>query len=423
MTTKDTYAAAIIAEGQRRGITERGIVIALATTLVETNLIMYANSKVPESLALPHEAVGFDGMSVGLFQQQVVQGAGGQWWWGDAKTCMDPTLSAGLFYDRLARLDYNNPARSPGSYAQAVQQSAYPDRYDQRMGDAQAIYNRLASTVPQQNQEVGMSRPDYNEYAVWSPSHYPTRQGNHPYAFLLHTEEPPVNAPDALTNDNAADQLARNVLANPANQVSYHYSISQARDGGVTVVDCVDTDQPSWSVGDANNISINLCFAGSRASWSRDQWLKQAKAIDVAAYLAVQDCQKYGMSTLVVPPPYTAGKPGISDHRWVTQVFGWGTHTDVGDSFPWDMFAAAVAKYAAVGHPAPVPTPPAPAPAPRRNPPAIPKPATETAQVGQVWDQQLIRWDFNGGRTNAEMLGAIGAKLGIPGCYDPLETH
>ena len=42
-------------------------------------------------------------------------GSGG----GDAATCMDPVKSAGLFYDRLARLDYNGP-NSPGWYAQAV---------------------------------------------------------------------------------------------------------------------------------------------------------------------------------------------------------------------------------------------------------------------------------------------------------------
>lgn len=142
LSSKDRYALAVIAEGKRRGITARGIKIALATCLVESNLTMYANVKVPESLKLPHEAVGSDGMSVGLFQQQVIMGNG--WWWGDAATCMDPTKSAGLFYDRLAKLDYNNPNRSPGSYAQDVQKSAYPGRYDERYGDAEAIYNRLA---------------------------------------------------------------------------------------------------------------------------------------------------------------------------------------------------------------------------------------------------------------------------------------
>lgn len=143
---KDQYAQAIIAEGQRRGITPRGITIALATALVESDLVMYANAKVPDSMAIPHEAVGSDGYSVGLFQQQVIQ-SNGQWWWGDAATCMDPTLSAGLFYERLAAMDYNGP-NSPGWYAQAVQKSAYPDRYDEHYADAQALYSRLAISTP-----------------------------------------------------------------------------------------------------------------------------------------------------------------------------------------------------------------------------------------------------------------------------------
>ena len=71
---------------------------------------------------------------MGLFQQQVV---GPPWWWGDAATCMDPYKSAQLFFQRLAgNTDYNSDANTPGSYAQAVQQSAFPDRYDERMADA-----------------------------------------------------------------------------------------------------------------------------------------------------------------------------------------------------------------------------------------------------------------------------------------------
>lgn len=143
LSKKDQYAVLVIQEGQRRGITPRGIQIALATCLVESNLTMYANARVPESMSIPHEAVGSDAYSVGLFQQQV-RDTGNGWWWGSAATCMDPTLSAGLFYDRLSRLDYNGP-NSPGSYAQAVQQSAFPDRYDERYGEAVGIYNRLVA--------------------------------------------------------------------------------------------------------------------------------------------------------------------------------------------------------------------------------------------------------------------------------------
>lgn len=336
----DDYARAVIKAGKDAGVTARGIAIGLATVLVETAsatagspapIKMWANSRVPESLALPHDAVGSDGFSVGLFQQQVVKGSNGAWWWGDAATCMDSYKSAQLFFERLKRLSYNDAGRSPGSFAQAVQQSAFPDRYDQRFADAQGLYARLEGDVV-----VDDLRPDFNEFAVWS-SNSQSRNGKKVTAWLIHTQE-------GGGGDAAAENLAK--WFQNGNDVSYHYTVSQASDGGVTVVDCVDTDLASWSVGNANNFTINLCFAGSKASWSRAEWLKQSKAIDVAAYLAVQDAKKYGFDPVVVAPPYASGTPGISDHRWVTQVYGWGTHTDVGDGFPWDVFAAAVGKYA-----------------------------------------------------------------------------
>lgn len=221
----------------------------------------------------------------------------------------------------------------------------------------------LNSTQPQEP-TVPDNRPDFNEFPLWSPSSS-SRNGTRVDAIFIHTQE-------GGGGDSAAEDLAK-FLGNAANQVSYHYTISQASDGGVTVVDVVDTDEESWSVLSANARSINLCFAGSKAAWTREQWLQQAKAIDVAAYLIVQDCKKYGIATKVIAPPYTDRIPGISDHRYVTKVLGDGTHTDVGDNFPWDVFAAAVNKYA-TSTPTPV-TPPAPK--------VWPKDAT---------DRELLEW-------------------------------
>jgi hypothetical protein len=125
------------------GVTPLGIQIAFATVFVESNWTIYANPAVPDSVTLcPGCPLGYDSHSVGLFQQQVVDSGNG-WWWGDAATCMDPYKSAALFFSRLANLDYTSGDQSPGSYAQDVQQSAYPDRYDQRMGDAVNLYNQL----------------------------------------------------------------------------------------------------------------------------------------------------------------------------------------------------------------------------------------------------------------------------------------
>ncbi|MBY0442022.1 MAG: N-acetylmuramoyl-L-alanine amidase [Mycobacteriaceae bacterium] len=332
-------------------------------------------------MALPHDAVGSDGFSVGLFQQQVVYGNG--WWWGDAATCMNPYKSARLFFQRLARLDYNNTNKSPGSFAQTVQRSAYPDRYDKRIREAQSLYNRITGgtvTAPKPDP----NRPDFNEYPVWSNNNQP-RGGTKIDLFLLHTQE-------GGGGDDAADNLAR-WLGGDVN-VSYHYTIGQASDGGVTVCDVVDTDHASWSVLSANKRSINLCFAGSRASWTRTQWLSQSKAIDVAAYLAVQDCKKYDIDRRVITPPYTLDPPGISDHRYVTQRLKDGTHTDVGDNFPWDVFAAAVAKYAGQQQSAP---------------PASPRVGPKL--VGPADEQIALRWNMLGGQTLVEAVAQIRDKL------------
>lgn len=149
MPTSDDYARATIRAGRDLGISVRGIKIGLATNIVEVGypLKMYANSKVPESLKLPHDAVGSDGLSVGTFQQQIRRGTNGAWWWADCATCMDPYKSAVLFFTRLKALPYNDTTRSPGSFAQVVQRSAYPGRYDEKMAEASALYDRLVGGV------------------------------------------------------------------------------------------------------------------------------------------------------------------------------------------------------------------------------------------------------------------------------------
>lgn len=146
--------------------------------------------------------------------------------------------------------------------------------------------------------------------------------------FLLHTQE----------GNGTAESLAE-YLNNPANGVSYHYTL---KDG--IVCDVVDTDYASWSVLDANSQTINLCFAGSRASWSREEWMAIEDDLRIAAWLAVQDAKKYGFATDVIAPPYTR-RDGISDHKYVTECLGIGTHTDVGWNFPWGVFASHVREF------------------------------------------------------------------------------
>jgi N-acetyl-anhydromuramyl-L-alanine amidase AmpD len=212
-------------------------------------------------------------------------------------------------------------------------------------------------------------RPDFNEYPVWSKNNQ-SRNGTKVDLFILHTQEGAGNA----------DSLARWM---DNNGVSYHYTISESpKDHGVTVCDVVDTDLASWSVLNANNRSINLCFAGSYAGWTRAQWLNNSRAIDVAAYLAVQDCRNrnYAIPLTVIAPPYTAGRAGITDHAYVTKVLGDGTHSDVGPNFPWDIFAQRVAYWA---NPTPVTPPPKPTP-------QYPRDFTDRQLLEDIW-QKLMK--------------------------------
>lgn len=124
--------------GRSADYARRAADIALGVCLVESNLLVYANRSVPGSIQLPHDAVGHDHASVGLFQQQVPG-------WGSVTRCQAPLSSTLHFYRRLFELSWD--ARSNGRLAQLVQVSAYPDRYAQRDAEAISIRRALWSTT------------------------------------------------------------------------------------------------------------------------------------------------------------------------------------------------------------------------------------------------------------------------------------
>lgn len=236
--------------------------------------------------------------------------------------------------------------------------------------------------------------PPMFDYVDWTDRcpNWQDRDGTAIDLVLLHTQEPgvPADAPDTTTAEDLANFLIS--TAGTGNPVSYHRTI----DNTVTVIDVVAMPNASWSVMASNNRSINMCFAGSEVAWSRGQWLdNMGSAIDVAAYLTVLDCHAWGIPFTVVPGPnYNADPPCISDHRYCSDYLQDGnTHVDVGDNFPWDVFAAAVAKYA--GLPVPVPAPPAPGPAPSAG-------TTYTVQSGD--SLTTIAYQF--GTTNAALEAA-----------------
>ncbi len=114
------YVDAIVGVGKSMDLPPQAWVIAVATAMTESRLLMYANSTVPASLSIPHDAVGSDHDSVGLFQQRPS--------WGTLEERMDPAISARLFYQALQGVP-NWRDLPLAVAAQSVQRSAFPDAY------------------------------------------------------------------------------------------------------------------------------------------------------------------------------------------------------------------------------------------------------------------------------------------------------
>src|SRR5690349_7100165 len=131
-------AAAIVAAGARLGVPVRGQVIAVAAALQESSLWRYANATVPASFTQPHDRVGHDHDSVGLFQQR-----GG---WGPAAARMDPAASATLFYTALLAVP-RWPDLPLTAAADLVQHSALPDAYAKWETPANQIVGALTGVT------------------------------------------------------------------------------------------------------------------------------------------------------------------------------------------------------------------------------------------------------------------------------------
>jgi cell wall-associated NlpC family hydrolase len=119
--------AAIIAQvGRSMGASTRDIQIALSAALVESNLnnVNYG-----------------DRDSLGLFQQRPSQG------WGTPEQVMNPTYAAGKFFSSLLGLGDKRYGMSMGAAAQAVQRSAYPDRYQQRVGEVRQLWPAIQKSA------------------------------------------------------------------------------------------------------------------------------------------------------------------------------------------------------------------------------------------------------------------------------------
>ncbi|MFI6263662.1 peptidase M23 [Micromonospora sp. NPDC051006] len=129
-------AKTIVRTGREMGVPRRGLVIAVATAMQESNLYNYASGVLPESQDYPHQAVGWDQDSVGLFQQRPSTG------WGSVRDLMEPEFATRQFLTALEAI--------PGWQdlpltvaAQSVQVSAFGWLYAQHEWRATEVVNAV----------------------------------------------------------------------------------------------------------------------------------------------------------------------------------------------------------------------------------------------------------------------------------------
>jgi len=131
-------AQVIAAVGAARKLPTQAIAIAVAVAIAESTLLNFANdgtsadygyfaeghrqlngqerATAAQSLHFPHDAVGHNLDSEGLFQQRPSAG------WGTSAQLMNPATSAGKFYDQLVKIS-GYATGDPATIAQKVQGS------------------------------------------------------------------------------------------------------------------------------------------------------------------------------------------------------------------------------------------------------------------------------------------------------------
>ena len=150
---QERNARIIIGVALARGLGSTGAAIGVSVALAESTLFNYANDGTStlvgsaegrqlndseravarESLAFPHDRVGNNLDSIGLFQQRPMTG------WGTPAELIDPATAAGKFYDRLVQVP-GWQGMPPWNAAQTVQGSPssdggiYRDMYQQATG-------------------------------------------------------------------------------------------------------------------------------------------------------------------------------------------------------------------------------------------------------------------------------------------------
>ena len=219
---------------------------------------------------------------------------------------------------------------------------------------------------------------------------------------------------------------------------SYHKGV----DASGVVARYLNDRAGSHSTGNlGNNVSINNCFAGATAYWTREQWMKQPIMLDAMAKATAWDCAFHGIPVRKIDHnDLKNGAWGICGHWDWTKAYGGSTHWDPGGypdtagAFPWDHFIALTKKHydTIMGTVAPAPAPQLIQETPDMTPEDR-KLVQETNENLKFVRDQLAGigggggWPQGGDRTLYDLVAAIAQKQGVDGAFDTLapegDTH
>ena len=185
--TQERNAKIITAVAHTRGLADDAATIGVSVALAETVLMNMANDGTSDlydtlqgrelsfgeravarkSMSYPHDSVGNNLDSIGLFQQRPMSG------WGTPEELIDPVVASELFFDQLAKTpDWQD--MTPWAAAQAVQDS--PDSSGQLYQDTFARAGAVVSALTSEGSgsfddpvclQSGLRRPIS---AVWPPN-------------------------------------------------------------------------------------------------------------------------------------------------------------------------------------------------------------------------------------------------------------
>ncbi|CAO3572730.1 unnamed protein product [Mortierella alpina] len=132
---QSAHARTIAKVARLHKMERRGCAVALVAAMGETNVTVVCNPKVAGSCQLPHDEEQEKNLSVGLYNLQTPM-------WGAVKQCMDPTLSSGLFFTALKKV--NGWAEIPiAEAAKKVLRTNTSGRYAVKALYAMSICNKI----------------------------------------------------------------------------------------------------------------------------------------------------------------------------------------------------------------------------------------------------------------------------------------